>query len=71
MTTGTRSCGAGVKCSGYSIVNLQASKTFTSQVKVSFGVDNLFDRKVEDAYGNIYGPGSTGTFYYGGVSLNL
>lgn len=71
VTTGTRSCGAGVKCSGYSIVNLQASKTLTSQVKVSFGVDNLFDRKVEDAYGNIYGPGSTGTFYYGGVSLNL
>ncbi|MBN1279191.1 MAG: TonB-dependent receptor [Chlorobiaceae bacterium] len=71
VTIGTRSYGAGVKSAGYSMVNLQASKTLTSQVKVSAGVDNVFDRKVEDAYGNVYGPGSTGTFYYGGISLNL
>lgn len=71
VTTGTRSHGAGVKSAGYSMVNLQASKTLTPQVKLSAGVDNLFDRKVEDAYGNVYGPGSAGTFYYGGISLNL
>jgi len=71
VTTGTRYHGAGVKSAGYSIVHLQASKTLTSQVKVSAGVDNVFDRKVADAYGNVYGPGSTGTFYYGGISLNL
>ncbi|MBM3422084.1 MAG: TonB-dependent receptor [Chlorobi bacterium] len=71
VTVGTRSIGAGLKSAGYSIVNLQASKTLTSQVKVSAGVDNVFDRKVEDAYGNVYGPGSSGSFYYGGISIEI
>lgn len=71
VTSGTRSYGTGAKAAGYSIVNLHASKTLTPQVKASAGVDNLFDKRVEDAYGNVYGPGSTGTFYYCGLSLNL
>lgn len=71
VTSGTRSYGTGVKAAGYSILNLHASKILTPQVKVSAGIDNLFDKRVEDAYGNVYGPGSAGVFYYCGVSLNL
>jgi len=71
VSSGSTTYSTGLTRPGYSIVNLQASKNLTSQVRVSAGVDNLFDKKVEDAYGNVYGPGSSGTVYYCGLRLDI
>lgn len=70
-TTGTHAIGGGLKTAGYSMVNLYASKTLTSGVKLYGGVDNLFDKTVEGAYGNVYGPGRSGTLYYSGIGVTL
>lgn len=71
VTTGSRSIGGGTRSAGYSMVNLYASKALTSSVSLYAGADNLFDTKVESAYGNVYGPGSSGTLYYGGIGLKI
>lgn len=71
VTTGTHAIGGGLKTAGYSMVNLYASKMLTSGVKLYGGVDNLFDKTVEGAYGNVYGPGRSGTLYYSGIGVAL
>lgn len=60
-----------VKADAYTLVNFSLSKSLTSHAKLYAGVDNIFDELVEDGYGNVYGPGSTGMFMYGGIGLNL
>ncbi|MBO8093298.1 MAG: TonB-dependent receptor [Prosthecochloris sp.] len=62
---------ASVKTDAYTLVNFSLSKSLTSRAEIYGGVDNLFDERVEDGYGNVYGPGSTGTFLYAGIGLNL
>lgn len=62
---------ASVKADAYTLVNLSLSKSLTSHAELRVGVDNVFDERVEDGYGNVYGPGSTGTFLYAGIGLNL
>ncbi len=66
--TDTRSS---VKAEAYTLVNLSLSKSLTPYANLYGGVDNVFNEVVEDGYGNVYGPGSTGTFLYAGIGLNL
>ena len=60
-----------VEVEAYTLVNLSLSKSLTSYADLYAGVDNIFDERVEDGYGNVYGPGATGTFIYGGIGLHL
>ncbi len=71
VTQGSQYTTPSVKADSYTIVNLSLSKALTSQTSIYAGIDNIFDEKAEDGYGNVYGPGSTGTFIYGGIGLNL
>ena len=71
VTTGSQYTTPDLKTETYSIVNVYASKSLTDRVRLYTGVDNLFDERVTDGYGNVYGPGSSGTFIYGGLSMNL
>lgn len=71
VTTGSQYTTPDVKTDTYSIVNVYVSKSLTDRVRLYTGVDNLFDEEVTDGYGNVYGPGSSGTFIYGGLSMNL
>ena len=71
VTTGSQYTTPDLKTETYSIVNVYASKSLTDRVRLYTGVDNLFDEQVTDGYGNVYGPGSSGTFIYGGLSMNL
>lgn len=71
VTTGSQYTTPDLKTETYSIVNVYASKSLTDRVRLYTGVDNLFDEQATDGYGNVYGPASSGTFVYGGLSMNL
>ncbi|ASQ91012.1 hypothetical protein CHL67_08850 [Prosthecochloris sp. GSB1] len=71
VTTGSQYTGGEEKNGSYSLVNVFASQSLTTGARLFAGVDNLFDRMAGEGYGNVYGPGSSGMFVYGGVRLNL
>ena len=71
VTVGSQYTTPDLKTDAYTIVNLYASKSLTTHAHLYAGLDNLFDERVKDGYGNVYGPGSSGTFIYGGIGLNL
>ena len=71
VTVGSQYTGVETEAEAYSIVNVYASKSLTDNVRLYTGVDNLFDKEVDGGYGNVYGAGSSGTFVYGGLSMNL
>ncbi len=60
----------GERADGYTLVHCYLAKQVSGTAGLFFGVDNIFDVE-PDAYGNIGGSGSTGTFFYGGVTFTL
>ncbi len=71
VTVGGQYTEPSVKAGAYTLVNLSLSKSLTAHADLYAGADNIFDKRVEDGYGNVYGPGAIGTFIYGGIGLHL
>jgi len=71
VTTGEQTIEDDVKTEGYTLINFYGSKTLGELFSFYIGINNLFNADASAAYGNKYGAGITGTFFYGGLSLKL
>ena len=55
----------------YTLVNCYVAKRVNSNSELFIGVDNVFNVEANAAYGNSGGAGSTGTYFYGGITCTL
>ncbi len=71
VTTGKQTVEGNLRTDGYTLVNTYLSKSIGNGTDLFCGVDNVFDTDAGVAYGNVDGPGATGTYVYVGVNCRL
>ena len=70
ITVGSRKISDTYEAEGYTFIHLYASKKLSNSMEVYAGINNIFNND-PNIFGYVEGAGSTGTYFYGGVTLEL
>ena len=69
-SVGSRKISDAYKAEGYTFVHLYASRRLSKSIEAYMGINNILNND-PNVYGFLEGAGSTGTFFYAGVTLEL